>query len=157
MLIRRVLLSAFLLFFCFSINSYSQTTTPQVPEVQPQPQFPSFIVKPSEDLNPYGLSTIGGSTEKDYNTGKSTLGTTEQRRSNAEINREIEERKKKEQERKTTTTEGAAETSDVEIQEIDISEEELVEDTPQVSTKSTKLIYWKDDKGNIHITNDIGT
>ena len=30
----------------------------------PAPEFPDYIVRPSEDLNPYGLSSLGTSTEE---------------------------------------------------------------------------------------------
>ncbi|MGH7885630.1 MAG: hypothetical protein ACRENO_08050, partial [Thermodesulfobacteriota bacterium] len=78
---------AFLLFLSISLNLYAQTVTvtpptpvtppatvvvpaqtPAVPATTvPSPAaFPSYTVKPSEDLNPYGLSTLGNSTEDNY-------------------------------------------------------------------------------------------
>ncbi|MCI0480192.1 MAG: hypothetical protein L0213_01230, partial [Candidatus Dadabacteria bacterium] len=55
--------------------------------------FPSYIVVPSEDLNPYDLSTMQKSTETNYRDGTGTLGTSVQRQSNIEVNEALQKKK----------------------------------------------------------------
>jgi hypothetical protein len=55
--------------------------------------FPSYIVTPSEDLNPYDLSTMQKSTETNYRDGTGTLGTTVERQSNIEVNEALQKQR----------------------------------------------------------------
>ena len=67
---------------------------------QPAPEFPDYIVKPSEDLNPYGMSSLGTTTEEGaIKDAAGSLGSkTSNRPSNQEVNKSIQDEKLKEQE-----------------------------------------------------------
>lgn len=163
MVFKKASLLVFLIAFVFSIDIYAQNPQVQTPQVQPaQEDFPAYIVRPSEDLNPYGMSSIENSTEKDYNTGESTLSNKNTKRSNADINKALDERKKQEKETETTVTneDESATTTTSETGENEYDYEDYVEEISNEAgnaepSNATKLIYWKDDKGNMHITNDI--
>jgi hypothetical protein len=75
----------------FPVNAFSQSTAPAAPPAPPD--FPSYIVKPSEDLNPYELSTVLKSTGIEYGQGEGTLGTSEQRSSNIEVNAALQKKR----------------------------------------------------------------
>lgn len=113
--------------------------------------FPSYTVRPSEDLNPYGLSSLDSSTENDYRNEPGTLGTNTKRTTNSEVNKAIIEKKKAEKEKQE---EGIDEPG------ITTLEKELKPPTESQSVtknyKKTKLISWTDENGNVHVTNDIG-
>ena len=139
-------------------TSYSQTTgTGQVQTPQTNPaQFPSYIVKPSEDLNPYGLSSIGESTEKNYRDGSGTLGTTTSNRpSNAEIKKAKEERKKQKQGAK----EESVETKETSASKSNTGSSNYRSNSSNTTTSKvgkTQLIKWTDENGVVHISNNMG-
>jgi len=133
------------------ITSYSQTTPP--PNTQPPPEsFPEYIVKPSEDLNPYGLSSLESSTGNEYREGAGTLGTKlDGRPSNREVNKRAEEKRAENQSNKNPQQNQA-------VEEIVVDDDVAVENfsgTP--SSGSSSMIRWVDDQGVTHITNNIGS
>ena len=75
-----------------------QTAPDQAPQNQQQSQqpsdYPDYIVKPKEDLNPYGMSSLGQSTTDTSRDAAGTLGTGTARPSNMELNKEIEGKRK---------------------------------------------------------------
>lgn len=159
-MIKIILFSAFLGTVCIYSLALSQTTTGtgtgevQTPQTQPtEPRaFPEYIVRPSEDLNPYGLSSIDSTTGNEYRKGEGTLGTSINRKSNAEVNKAINERRKQSQ-----ADEESSENSVVEIGSEDIDTEIGYESISPSRPSGKKLIRWVDDKGSVHITNDVGS
>jgi hypothetical protein len=128
--------------------------------------FPSYIVTPSEDLNPYDLSTMQKSTETNYREGAGTLGTSVERQSNIEVNEALEKKKqerlKAEADAKAKEAQAASEseageampqegTSVAEPPQLGESEKDL--ETPGVRSG---LFTWTDEQGVLHATNDIG-
>lgn len=160
-MIKKILFSAFLGTVCIYSLALSQTTTGtvtgevQTPQTQPTEPgvFPEYIVRPSEDLNPYGLSSMDSATGIDYRKGEGTLGTRIDRKSNAEVNKAISERKKQ----LRANEEESSENSGVERGSEDIDNEIGYETLSPSSSSGKKLIRWVDDKGAVHITNDVGT
>ena len=121
----------------------------------PAPEFPDYIVRPSEDLNPYGLSSLGTSTEEGaINDAAGSLGSsTGNRPSNLDVNKSIQEKKLKEQEEAK-----AQETANK--QPVETIEEEAIEygSVPNSRPKSgSGMIKWVDENGVQHITNNIGS
>jgi hypothetical protein len=51
-------------------TAFPQSTAPAAPAPA---DFPSYIVVPSEDLNPYNLSTMQKSTEMNYRDVRATF------------------------------------------------------------------------------------
>ena len=132
------------------LTSYAQDapTTP----TQPAPDFPEYIVRPSEDLNPYGLSSLGQSTEQDYREGSGTLGTkTTGRPSNREVNKRAAEKRAQQKENANKQQQQAPE-------QIVVEDDTSVENFSSVpKSGSSNMIRWVDDNGVTHITNNIGS
>lgn len=144
----------------FTFYSYSQTTgggqTPP-PQSAPQPSdYPDYIVKPSEDLNPYGLSSIGESTTgNEYREGAGTLGTTQKRPSNIDVNKQMQE-KQKEQKEASMEQSGEESTPETGIDYDTAYPSEKYTDVRSSPVK-TKIYSWTDDQGVKHVTNDLGS
>lgn len=149
--------------FLYAAPVFPQSTAP-APAPAPA-DFPSYIVTPSEDLNPYNLSTMQKSTETDYRDGAGTLGTSVDRQSNLEVNEALE---KKKQERIKAAEEAKAE--EAKKAEASQAGEELPSEVspaeaPQLGDSSADLetpgvrgglFTWTDEQGVLHATNDIG-
>lgn len=148
----------FIIVFLMLTGTYSLSQTgggeapPSIPpQSQEQPSdYPEYIIRPQEDLDPFGGSTIGGSTTgPDYREGAGTLGTTQKKPSNVEVNRElIEKRKKKLQDQ--------AESEKPEIDYETAYPSGGYEDLRRSAPK-TNLYRWTDDDGIMHVTNDLGS
>lgn len=136
------------------------------PAPAPAPaDFPSYIVVPSEDLNPYDLSTMQKSTETDYRDGTGTLGTSVQRQSNIEVNEALQ---KKKQERMKASQEAKAKNANAPEDEegegappeegITAGPPELGDSARDLETPGVRggLFTWTDEQGVLHATNDIG-
>ncbi len=121
----------------------------------PAPEFPDYIVRPSEDLNPYGLSSLGTTTEEGaIDDAAGSLGNkTSNRPSNLDVNKSIQEKKLKEQEEAK-----AQEPSN--NQPVETIEEEAIEYNSVSNSRpksSSGMIKWVDDNGVQHITNNVGS
>lgn len=139
-----------------------QSTAPAAPAPA---DFPSYIVVPSEDLNPYDLSTMQKSTETNYRDGTGTLGTSVQRQSNIEVNEALQ---KKKQERMKAAEEAKAKNlqapEDAEgegapsAEEITTGPPDLGDAAGDLDTPGVRggLFTWTDEQGVLHATNDIG-
>ena len=128
-----------------SPNTQSPSGGSQNPVVlQQQPDFPNYMVYPSEDLNPFGLSTIDKSSGMDYRDDSSTLGVSSKGPSNIEVNTPREKVPQKEGE----------EAGEEEIEDIGLSSESV---SSVSSGKSGKVYTWKDDKGVLHVSNNLGS
>ena len=147
-------------------SALSQSAAPPAPAPAPAPvpaDFPSYIVTPSEDLNPYDLSTMQKSTETNYRDGAGTLGTSVERQSNIEVNEALE--KKKQERLKAEADAKAKEASESETGEAIPQEETSVAEPPQLGESEkdletpgvrSGLFTWTDEQGVLHATNDIG-
>ncbi len=133
----------------------------QTPDViQPPPDFPDYIVTPREDLNNFDLSTMSESDDIDYRDGVGTLGTTEKRGSNLDVNAELKRKKmerekarqKAEEEKQKENNSGAQESSKA------VSSPPSGPNNNDGFTPGVKrgLFMWKDENGVLHATNDLG-
>jgi len=136
-----------------SPNTQAPSGGTQNPAVlQEQPDFPNYMVYPSEDLNPFGLSSIDKSTEMDYRDDSSTLGVSSKRPSNLEVNAPREKLPLKEGEE--PAEEGVTDVSEEEIEDIGLSSESV---SSLTSGKSGKVYTWRDDQGVLHVSNNLGS
>jgi hypothetical protein len=147
-----------------AVPAFSQSVAPPAPAPVPA-DFPSYIVVPSEDLNPYDLSTMQKSTETNYRDGTGTLGTSVQRSSNIAVNEALQ---KQRQERMKAAEEAKAKNlqapEDTEgegappAEEITAGPPELGDSARDLDTPGVRggLFTWTDEQGVLHATNDIG-
>ena len=163
------LITAFVMFFyVFSHGVFAQTaqttdnsettsqteTPPQVNNTpQSQPNYPVIdnngIVHPTEDLNPFGMSTLGSSTDSGLRKEGSTLSTDTKRRSNLEVNKP---REKKATEEQTVQEDSTFDTG------VEESTEDPFESASSLSSgRSGNLYKWVDKNGVLHVTNDLGS
>jgi len=137
-------------------NQGSETTTQgaNAPQAQNQPNTPyidnSGIVYPRENLNPFGLSTIGESTESGERERGSTFGRETKRKSNLEVNKPREKEKSEETAGETEAEKGAGST------ESEVGSEPI-EGGYTTPAKKGALYTWRDEKGVVHATNDLGS
>jgi hypothetical protein len=148
-----------------SINSFSQSTSGGTGMVSPnaappsggsqttdvpqgQPNFPDYMVAPRDSLNPFGLSTMSGSKDVEYRDSVGTLGTTTKRPSNIEVN------KPKKQIPEEGTDRGNQGSED------SFNQADIVNQAPSSTShghKRESLYRWTDEKGVLHVTNDLGS
>jgi len=117
------------------------------PVVVPQQPY-EYYYWPEENLDNFGLSTLG------QGQGGSTLGRSLNRKSNIEVNAP-----KKPAEEEDTKNGEAGEATDTELYPPDESGPAdgpiTGEPAPSVP-KESEFYEWIDDKGNVHITNNLG-
>ncbi len=137
---------------------YSQTA----PVTLPQPQdFPQYIVRPKEDLNPYGLSSLEESTVPKEDKPSTTFGVDQKVKSNIEVNEELlKRRKEKEKEKEKKGEETQSDVGEVESFKTDFEAGyEFSRDQQKGTTRTfgkTGIFRWVDENGVIHITNNLG-
>ncbi len=131
-----------------------ESTSQGNPPTQAQPNTPVIdntgIVYPREDLDNFGLSSLGKTTGLGEGLKGSTLGKDANRKSNLEVNKP---RQKKESEQNAEESVGESDTGSSEI-------ESVSESTPIGYTSPGKregLFTWKDQNGVVHVTNDLGS
>lgn len=147
------------------INSFSQSTSggtgmgspnaappsggSQTTDVsQGQPDFPDYIVAPRDSLNPFGLSTMGGSKGVEYRDSVGTLGTTTKQPSNIEVNKPKEQVPEEASDKSKQGSEDS------------FTQAEVVNKPPSVTSRKQKrenIYTWTDDQGVLHVTNDMGS
>jgi hypothetical protein len=148
---------------CTPNNSFSQSTSggtgivspnaqppsggSQTPDVlQGQPDFPDYIVAPRDSLNPFGLSSMSGSTDVDYRDSAGTLGTTTKRPSNLEVNRPKEQIPEEDADKSNQGSEDSFIEADI-----------VNRPPPSTSRKHENIYRWTDEEGVLHVTNDLGS
>lgn len=144
-------------------QALAQSTAPAPDTAETQPDFPEYIVTPREDLNPYGLSTMERSDETDYREGAGTLGTTEKRSGNIEINEAL--RQSKEEREKAKQKEDEEEKKklgpEANVGEpdngggVEVSGPSASGDLSSPGVRAG-LFTWTDENGVLHVTNDLG-
>lgn len=159
-LIKSIMVS---LIFLSPAMVYAQSTAPAAPApeiIDTPPDFPEYMVTPRDDLNPYDYSTMEKTTETDYREGAGTLGTTEDRRSNIEVNEALKRNKaereaaKQKSKKKPDSESDKPDNNDLSAaprpEELDTGDKIL---SPRVRGG---LFTWTDEDGVLHATNDLG-
>lgn len=115
----------------------------QKPVVIEQPAY-EYFYWPDEDLNNFGLSSMGGGKRG------TTMGSESERKSNIEVNASLKSRKEKASDSEEAPQPGAA------VEET--GNPEPYESTSEVRPPASKsrMYEWVDDKGVTHFTNNIG-
>ena len=154
-----VIMFAIVISITWSEPSMGQTTGETEPSQgtelpQSAPNYPIIdnagIVYPREDLDPFGYSTLGGTSGLGDREDTSTLGTDTRRKSNIEVNKP---RERKSVEEVTGATEEQTETG--------FTEPETASEPQSIGYTSPGrkggLYTWKDENGVVHVTNDLGS
>jgi hypothetical protein len=165
----RPFLNALLLIYGFLLLTGSQvlaqSTAPAPDTAETPPDFPEYIVTPREDLNPYDLSTMEKNEDMDYREGAGTLGTTDKRSGNIEINEALKQRKEqrekaKQKEKEAEQKKGEAE-ANVNVGEpdngggVELGGPSAAGDLSSPGVRAG-LFTWTDENGVLHVTNDLG-
>lgn len=117
------------------------------PVIVPQRPY-EYYYWPEENLDNFGLSTLG------QGQGGSTLGRSLNRKSNIEVNAP-----KKPAEEEDTKNGEAGEATDTELYPPDepgLTDDSIFGAEPVPSPKESEFYEWVDEKGNVHITNNLG-
>lgn len=152
----KYLLSGFFLIFIFNINSVvSQTTGGGAPggiaPTAPSPgDFPPTIIYPGDDLNQFENTRLK-ETKTVFRQGQSTLTPKITRKSNAEVNAEIEKRRAERLEALEKENAEAEDEQNTNTQDSAGSADNTNFDTPGTSA----LFTWKDKDGILHVTDDL--
>ena len=118
------------------------------PVIVPQQPY-EYYYWPEENLDNFGLSTLG------QGEGGSTLGKSLNRKSNIEVNAP---KKPAEDEDAENAETGESET-DTELyppDESGLTDGSVIGEPPPTVPKESEFYEWVDDKGNVHITNNLG-
>ena len=129
-------------------GAQNQEQTPSEPVIVPEQPY-EYYYWPEEDLDNFGLSTLG------QGQGGSTLGRGLQRKSNIEVNTPKEPPQSVED---TDEESGDAdeETDLFPPDETGDDSAAIDEGAPPAGPKESEFYEWVDEKGNVHITNNIG-
>lgn len=152
----KYLLSGFFLIFIFNINSVvSQTSGGGAPgavaPTAPSPgDFPPTIIYPENNLNQFENTRLK-ETKTEFRHGQSTLTPKITRRSNAEVNAEIEKRRAERLEALEKENAEAEDEQNTDTQDSAGSADNTNYDTPGTSA----LFSWKDKDGILHVTDDL--
>ena len=128
-------------------GAQNQEQTPSEPVIVPEQPY-EYYYWPEEDLDNFGLSTLG------QGQGGSTLGRGLQRKSNIEVNTPKEPPKGEED--ADGGPEDADEDTDLFPPEETGDDGVSVNEAPPAGPKESEFYEWVDEKGNVHITNNIG-
>jgi len=126
-----------------SADTQGEASGAEAPVVIEQPAY-EYYYWPEEDLNNFGLSTMG-----DGKSG-STLGQDTQRKSNIEVNSSL--RSKKENEKMPEN----GEESEADTKQAKPLYTEPADKPSSHSASGNPIYQWKDEEGNIHVTNELG-
>jgi len=152
----KYLLSGFFLIFIFNINSVvSQTSGGGAPgavaPTAPSPgDFPPTIIYPENNLNQFENTRLK-ETKTVFRQGQSTLNPKITRKSNAEVNAEIEKRRAERLEALEKENAEAEDEQNTDTQDSAGSADNTNYDTPGTSA----LFSWKDKDGILHVTDDL--
>lgn len=128
-------------------GNQSPEQAPGEPVMVPQQPY-EYYYWPEEDLDNFGLSTLG------QGQGGSTLGRNLQRKSNIEVNTP----KEPPQGPGDTDTESGDGDEDTDLYPPEETGDDSgsVDEAPQAGPKESEFYEWVDEEGNVHITNNIG-
>lgn len=131
----------------FSQSTEGQPTTggsQQPGVIQGESEPPWYYYWPDENLDPFGLSSLG------EEGGGSTFGKSTERRSNLQVNPPMREQKQYE-------VQGDDLKKSPPVEDTPSSEESISVGAPSAPAKKGPIYKWVDDKGVKHVTNDIGS
>ena len=111
---------------------------------QGQSEPPWYYYWPDENLNPYGMSTLGNEQ------GGSTFGKTTDKPSNLQVNPPMQERMQNQEN-------GDDVTNNVPLEDTLNTEEPTSIGSPSAPAKKGPMYKWVDDNGVIQVTNDLGS
>ena len=155
----KYLLSGFFLIFIFNINSVvSQTSGGGAPgavaPTAPSPgDFPPTIIYPENNLNQFENTRLK-ETKTKYRHGQSTINPKITRKSNAEVNAEIEKRRAERLE--ALEKENAEDDQTTDGQKPDTQDSAGSADNTNFNTPGTSALFsWKDKDGILHVTDDL--
>ena len=155
----KYLLSGFFLIFIFNINSVvSQTSGGGAPgavaPTAPSPgDFPPTIIYPGDDLNQFENTRLK-ETKTKFRQGQSTLTPKITRKSNAEVNAEIEKRRAERLE--ALEKENAEDDQTTDGQKPDTQDSAGSADNTNFDNPGTSALFsWKDKDGILHVTDDL--
>jgi hypothetical protein len=130
-----------------SPNAQPPSGESQSPDVvQSQPDFPDYDVYPGVDLNPFGLSTMGGSSDVKARDSVGSLGTSVKRPSNLEVNKPRKQIPEKEAEKSNQGSQDSFSQADI-----------INQPPPSTSHRHENIYRWTDEEGVLHVTNDLGS
>ena len=111
---------------------------------QGESEPPWYYYWPDENLNPFGMSTLGNEG------GGSTFGKSTERPSNLQVNPPVQEQMQNQENVDEVT-------NDVPIEDILSSEESTSAGSPSAPVKKGPMYKWVDDNGVIQVTNDLSS
>jgi hypothetical protein len=112
--------------------------------VQGQSEPPWYYYWPDENLNPFGMSTLGNEG------GGSTFGKSTERPSNLQVNPPMQEEMQNQENVDDVT-------NNVPPEDTLSPEESISVGSPSAPAKKGPVYKWVDDKGVIHVTNNLGS
>lgn len=123
----------------------SPTSGSQQPAIiQGESDVPWYYYWPDENLNPFGMSTLGNEG------GGSTFGKSTERPSNLQVNPPMQEQMQDEDHVDDVT-------NDIPIEDTLSSQESISIGSPSTPAKKRPIYKWVDDNGVIQVTNDLGS
>jgi hypothetical protein len=126
-------------------GNQSPTSGSQQPGViQGESEPPWYYYWPDENLNPFGMSTLGNEG------GGSTFGKSTERPSNLQVNPPMQEEMQNQENVDDVT-------NNVPPEDTLSPEESISVGSPSAPAKKGPVYKWVDDKGVIHVTNDLGS
>jgi hypothetical protein len=149
-LVNLVIIAAFyfsLSGYVFSQSTEEQPTTndsQQPAIIQGESEPPWYYYWPDENLNPFGMSTLGN------DEGGSTFGKSTRRPSNLQVNPTMQEQMRGEENVDDLT-------NNAPVEDTLSSQESISISAPSTGAKKGPIYKWVDDNGVIHVTNDLGS
>jgi hypothetical protein len=133
--------------YVFSQSTEGQSTTSDSEQpaiIQGESEPPWYYYWPDENLDPFGMSTIGNEG------GGSTFGKSTERPSNLQVNPPM-------QEQIPDDENVYDETTNIPIEDTPSSQESISTGFPSTPAKKGPMYKWVDDNGVIQVTNDLGS
>jgi hypothetical protein len=128
-----------------SAGNQSPTGGSQQPAViQGESDAPWYYYWPDENLNSFGMSTLGN------DEGGSTFGKSTRRPSNLQVNPPLQEQMRDEENVDDVTNK-------VPLEDTLSSQESISISAPSTGAKKGPMYKWVDDNGVIQVTNDLGS
>jgi hypothetical protein len=128
-----------------SAGNQPPTGGSQQPAVnQGQSEPPWYYYWPDENLNSFGMSTLGNEG------GGSTFGKSTEKPSNLQVNPPTQEQMQNQEN-------VGDETNNVPLEDTLSSEESISVVSPSAPAKKGPVYKWVDDKGVLHVTNNLGS
>jgi len=112
--------------------------------IQGESDVPWYFYWPDENLDPFGMSTLGS------DEGGTTFGKSTRRPSNLQVNPPMQEQKQDEVNVDDLT-------SNIPVEDTLSSQESITIGSPSTPAKKGPIYRWVDDNGVLQVTNDLGS